>query len=407
MLSQNLNSTFKPEPLSASTAAGVDALREYLERIGFHQLYKYIASSSLYGSLPSAINHASAPNVAEFFATVLADYAGLELAQCLMIGHPFRSADLSPSDRETADKLVAAGVLAVDGERLAPTNLQLINAFGVDLLIDRRINFPCGSLHDVYIGIDSYLMLYYINSGEIERDHRALDLCTGSGIAALYASLYCDDVIATDVGLIPLRLVQMNRQLNDKSSNVAVRNQPLDETLDGSTKVNLLTCNPPFVAFPPGVNTTLYSHGTDIDGLGYLRTIIDRLPNVLLPKGSAYLVADLVGDNVGPHFVKELQERALKGRFSVDVYIDGVLTAEDQVPAFTAHLASANPDRDRKELREELRAFQRDILKADKYYLSTIRVQMDIRPGEVRVFRRHSISPVLKYESWPEILLAK
>lgn len=406
MLSESLRSSPEPEPLSLPTSTGVDALQEYLQRIGFQQLYKYIASSNLYGLLPSAVNHASAHKVAEFFATVLAGHDDLELVQCLMYGHPVNRADLSPRDQDTADKLVSAEILATEDEQLVPSTLQLINAFGLDLLIDRRINFPSGTLHDVYVGVDSYLMLYYINPGEIARDHRALDLCTGSGIAALYTSLYCDNVIATDIGPIPLRLVQMNRQLNGKSTSIVVRNQPLDETLDGSTRVNLLTCNPPFVAFPPGVNTTLYAHGTDIDGLGYLRTIVDRLPDVLMPGGTAYLVADLVGDSEQPFFVQELQEMTLQGRFSADLYIDGVLTAEEQVPAFTSHLASANPDRDRRELEEELRTFQRDTLKADRYFLSTIRVQADSRPGDVRVFRRHTTTAVSQKESWPEILTA-
>ena len=384
---------------------GVDALRAYLQRIAFRQLYKFIAGSNHYGVLPSVVNRTSAAGVEHFFATVLRGCPGLELAQCLLTGRPAERDQLSDADRATADLLAAAELLRAEDGRILPADLQLINAFGSDLLVDRRIHFPAGSLHEVYVGFDSYLMLYYLDLAEVQREHRAVDLCTGSGIAALHLAQRCDHVLATDIGPVPLRLVQINRRLNAKEGILTVRNQPLDETLDGSERFDVLTCNPPFVAYPPGFGATLYSQGTEVDGLGYMRTILDRLPEVLTPGGCAYLVADLVGGLHGPHFVHELRQRARADGLAIDVYIDGVVDAEDQVPAFTAHMAAANPQRDRQELAAELRRFQREELRAERYYLSTLRVQTDRQPG-LRLLRRYALPEGAKGETWPEILLS-
>lgn len=394
-----------PPPLAQQVLRGVDALREYLRRISFRQVYKYIAGCNHYSLLPSVINHASAGNVEDFFDTVLAGAPGLELLQCLLTGRAADRGRLSDEDKATADLLAGAELLRAEEGHLLPASLQLISAYGSDLLVDRRIHFPTGSLHEVYVGFDSYLMLYYVDLAELRREQRAVDLCTGSGIAALYLSQRCDRVLATDIGPVPLRLVQINRRLNGKDETITVHDQPLDETLEGGQRFDVLTCNPPFVAYPPGVGATLYSQGTEIDGLGYMRTILDRLPEVLTPGGTAYLVADLVGDLHAPHFVHELRERARADGLGIDVYVDSVLSAEDQVPAFTAHMAAANPQRDRQELAAELRRFQREELRAERYYLSTVRVQTDRRPA-LRLFRRYGLPKPAKGETWPDILLS-
>lgn len=402
-------SRLAPPALSDAVTRGIEELRDYLRRVAFRQVYKFVASSNHYSVLPSVISQGTAPNVEHFFDTVLADCGGLdgglELLQCLMFGRGVEIARLNARDQVTAELLVDADLLRLDGSRLTASWLQLINAFGSDLLIDRRIHFPSQSLHEVYVGFDSYLMIYYADQAALEREHRAIDLCTGSGISALFLSQRCDHVVATDIGPVPLRLVQMNRLLNGKDESIAVRDQPLDETLDGSERFDVLTCNPPFVAFPPSVDATLYSRGTDLDGLGYMRTLVERLPDVLNPGGTAYLVADLVGDLQGPYFVDELRRVAARSSLAIDVYVDGVISAEDQVPAFAAHIAAANPQRDPDEITEELRRFQREELKAERYYLSTLRLEVGGRRAGVRVFRRYAPPQPTEEERWPQILL--
>ena len=392
--------------MNADLTAAVDALRGYLDRVGFQQIFKFIVGVNYYQVAPSMIAAGTARDVERFFDTVLRDRAELALLQCLMIGRPAERRTLGEAERALADALIGVGLLreADGGATVAAADRQLISAFNLDLLIDRRILFG-GDVHEVYIGPDSYWMLYYIDAFAVRRDHRIVDLCTGTGIAALYLSLFSDHVLATDVADVPLALAEINRRLNRREATVDIRRQELSHTLGGGERFDLLTCNPPFVAYPPGIQGTLFSHGTDLDGLGYLRTIIRRLPDVLTPGGSAYLVADLVGDRRGPHFVDELESFAATGGLDVDVYIDNVLPASAQVGPLAGHLARINAGRSRAEIEGELEVFQRETLRAERYYLSTIRLRAGAAKPGVRVLRRFPPPSRKSEETWPALLL--
>lgn len=392
--------------MNADLTAAVDALRGYLDRVGFQQIYKFIVGANYYEVAPSMIAAGTVRDVERFFDTVLRDRAELALLQCLMIGRPAERRTLSEAERPVADALIGVGLLreADDGATVAAADRQLISAFNLDLLIDRRIHFG-GDVHEVYIGPDSYWMLYYIDASGIRRDHRTVDLCTGTGVAALYLSLFCDHVLATDIGDVPLALAEINRRLNRREATVDIRRQELSDTLRGGERFDLLTCNPPFVAYPPGIQGTLYSHGTDLDGLGYLRTIIRQLPDVMTPGGSAYLVADLVGDKRGPHFVRELENFAATGGLDVDVYIDNVIPAAVQVAPLAGYLARINDGRSRAQIEGELEIFQREILRAERYYMSTIRLRTAAAKPGVRVLRRFPAPNKKSEETWPALLL--
>lgn len=385
--------------------ATIDGLRAYLDRVRFGEIYKYVAAVSQYAVTPALITRTTADDVHLFFDTVLGGAADLALLQCLMTGRPADAAALPAADRALADGLVEAGLLraSADGRRIRGADRQLISAFGVDLLIDRRIHFG-GDIHDVYIGPDSYWMLYYLDAAAIRRDHRALDLCTGSGIAALYLSLFSDQVVATDIGEVPLALVAINRRLNRRDGTVEIRREALRDTLDGRQRFDLLTCNPPFVAFPPGYQGTLYAQGTGTDGLDYMRDIVGRLPQVLTAGGSAYLVADLCGDAGGPHFLRELEAMAAADGLGVDAFIDHVLPASAQVGPMSAFLRRAAKLPADADVAADVAAFQRDILRADYYYLTTLRLQTAApRPG-LRVMHRGLPPQAPPEQPWPAVL---
>lgn len=368
----------------------IDRLRDYLDRVGFQQIYKYIVAVNHYAVTPALITRNTAASVHHFFDSRLGGRAEFALLQCLMTGRPAEHAALPDKDRALADALVTAGLLRAspDGREVSGADRQLISAFGVDLLIDRRIHFG-GEVHEVYIGPDSYWMLYYINASGIARTHRAVDLCTGSGIAALYLSLFTDHVLATDIGDVPLALVEINRRLNRRDAGtMEIRRENLNDTLDGRERFDLLTCNPPFVAFPPGYSGTLYSQGTGVDGLGYMRDIVGRLPEVLNPGGSAYLVADLCGDAHGPHFLGELESMVTGHGMRIEAFIDHVLPASAQVGPisdFLRHAAGLPADTD---IAADVQAFQRETLRADYYYLTTIRLQTAAQNPGLRMLRR-------------------
>lgn len=393
--------------LTPELATAVDALRGYLDRIGFSQIFKFVAGLNQYGMTPSLVTRQTADDWSRFFDTVLRDETELSLAQCLMSGRPASRRTLSEAEKPVADALIRAGLLhAGDDDSIETAGKQLISAFGADLLIDRRIHFSGGGVHEVYIGPDSYWLLYYVDANAIRRNHRAVDLCTGTGLAALYLSLFCDNVLATDIGEAPLAMVNINRRLNRRESTVEIRRQDLAETLDGRERFDVLTCNPPFVAFPPGYTATLYAHGTGTDGLGYMRTIIERLPHVLAPGGSAYLVADLVGDRRQPHFIAELDEYAAAGSMAIDVYIDNVIPASLQVPALSGYLESLNSGTNRAQIALEFAAFQQDTLRAERYYMSTLRLRTASPNPGVRVLQRYAPCAKAESDPWTQLLLA-
>ncbi|ATB37659.1 hypothetical protein CYFUS_003084 [Cystobacter fuscus] len=388
-------------------STAVDGLRDHLDRVGFRQLYKYIATVNHYAVIPSLVTRDTAPAVHRFFDTVLEGAAEFALLQCLMTGRAAKHASLPDKDRVLADALVEAGLLRAspDGREVSGADRQLISAFGVDLLIDRRIHFG-GDVHEVYIGPDSYWMLYYIDVASIRRDHRAVDLCTGSGIAALYLSLFSDHVLATDIGDVPLALVEVNRRLNRREASVEIRRQDLRDTLEGRERFDLLTCNPPFVAIPPGYQGTLYAQGTGVDGLDYMRDIVARLPRVLNPGGSAYLVADLCGDAHGPHFFGELERFAADDGMRIDAFIDHVLPASAQVGAMSSFLKRAARLPAEADVAADVVAFQRDTLRAEHYYLTTLHLRTAAPNPGLRVMRRGALPKSRSEDTWPALLLS-
>ncbi len=392
-----------PAGAPPEVAAAVLSLRHYLDSVAFGELYKFIVGPDKFFLSPAVLGEATHGAVEDFFRTALQD-RDLGILRCLMLGRRVAESSLSEFERPIAEALVEGGLLERHDRHLVSPRWQLISCHGLDLLIDRRLHFAASKVHDVYIGVDTYLMLYYLRTPAIRRDHRSLDLCTGSGVSALYLSLFCDHVVATDISPQALELVHLNRLLNDREEVVEIRNEELSFTLERGERFDWLTCNPPFVAFPENVEGSLYAAGPGVDGLGYLRTILDHLPKVLKPGGQAFLVSDLVGDDQGPHLRSELASQAQHRDLEIDLYIDHRLSAETQVAALSSHIQSLNPNKRRDEIEAAVVEMQRDRLHADYYYLSTIRVRTGARQPGLRSFYRYD-KPQFRRE-WPEILLA-
>jgi methylase of polypeptide subunit release factors len=389
--------------MSPQLAATVDALRDYLDRVGFQQVYKFLVSVAQYMVAPSLVSQRSAGDTARFFDVRLGDRHELALAKCLLYGRPAGPGELA-GELPLAEALLAHGLLSHDHSgAFVPTTRQLIAAFGLNLLIDRRIHFG-GDIHQVYIGPDSFWMMYYVDTARIGRNARAVDLCTGTGISALYLSFFTDTVLATDIADEPLALSAINRRLNGRESALDIRREYLADTLDGRERIDVLTCNPPFVAFPPGIDGTLYAQGTDTDGLGYMREIVARLPDVLNPGGSAYLVADLPGDASGPHFLRELDTSSRTGGLAIDAYIDGITAASAQVKALSPYLQRLNPALTVEAIAHQFTDFQRSALRADRYYLTTLRLTKGLGTSGLRVLNRFSQASSESGSTWRKIL---
>ncbi|MDD4869911.1 MAG: methyltransferase [Kiritimatiellae bacterium] len=257
------------------------------------------------------------------------------------------------------------------------------------LLVDIRIHFHQLGVHEVYIGPDSTFLLYYIPMEKIRPGHRILDMCTGTGVIGVCLSRFSDHVLSTDIGDAPLRLAPLNRILNGKENSIEIRREDLRETMTRDDKFDLITCNPPFVATPPEFVSPLYALGTGSDGLDYLRLLVERSVPKLNPGGEACYVADLVGDGDQPYFVHELEHYAQKLGAAIDVFIDHRINRQDQIQPISSFLHCLNPDVPREKIVMRVTDYLEKDLKADFYYLSTLRIRPMLVGYGVRVFNRY------------------
>ena len=129
-----------------------------------------------------------------------------------------------------------------------------------------------------------------------------LDLCTGSGLFALFMSKYLNNIIASDIDENAINISLFNVSLNGLQSKIEIRNQNIKETVESSEKYDVITCNPPFIPVPKELNLPVYARGISNDGLGYYRLIIKNIEHMLTDNGICYLVGEFAGDNLQPFF---------------------------------------------------------------------------------------------------------
>jgi carbamoyltransferase len=142
----------------------------------------------------------------------------------------------------------------------------------------------------MYIGLDSHGLKNVMPRQPITR---ALDLCSGSGVQALTASLFVSHVIAMDINLRALRFSRFNAQLNG-IENVEFRQGDVCNLSDSLDEFDLILANPPFVPAP--TQSLRYrdggAHGEDI-----LRYIVAEAESHLVGDGILCVVSDLVNVN--------------------------------------------------------------------------------------------------------------
>ncbi|CAE7353336.1 prmB [Symbiodinium natans] len=104
---------------------------------------------------------------------------------------------------------------------------------------------------------------------------RVLDLCTGSGIAALHA-LRCgaQEVVAVDISPRAAEIAKVNGFINGLDSKLTIHQGDLFEGIGEVHGVfDLMVANPPFVAVPASASASLYVDGGS-DGLAVTRRLV-------------------------------------------------------------------------------------------------------------------------------------
>jgi tRNA1(Val) A37 N6-methylase TrmN6 len=381
-----------PERMAVCLPA-LDALRQYLDDIRFHSLFQYQTGINNYALTPSVFTYATRGALLRLLADSTSGGAHtLGLVKVLCAAERVAAKELLPTERALANRLVDAGLLAREGDALANAGVQLISSHGCYLFIDTRIHFCEDSVHDVYIGVDSYLLLFYLEPYLKPGAAPFLDLCSGSGVVGQAAAARGLSVVSTDIAPAPLFLIEANRRLNHRTTEIEIREEPLETTLEAPAgSYGFVACNPPFVAFPDSIAAPVYAKGTDPDGLGMLRTLFEKGPDAMTDDGLCAFVADMPGDEVQPHFIAELREIAVRKRLRIDVFVDSRLPAEKQVAHLPGFMALCNRDRSATEMQEEFRAFVRDTLRASHYYLCTMLARRAAVDPGVRVLNRHAM----------------
>jgi methylase of polypeptide subunit release factors len=117
----------------------------------------------------------------------------------------------------------------------------------------------------------------------------ALDLCTGTGIQALFAADHCERVVGVDINPRAIHLARLNAALNHVD-NVEFRLGDLYEPVSGET-FELVTANVPFV-----IDTATEAHRYRVGGArgdAIHRRILDQLRAHLAEGGVCQIVTHL------------------------------------------------------------------------------------------------------------------
>lgn len=168
----------------------------------------------------------------------------------------------------------ASGVAMVGG-------LSVLPVFGRWLMCEA----PQANPH-FYFGDDTLSLLARLMP---KAGGRCLDLCAGPGMLALYAAGVADQVVAVELTPAPAHLARLNVDLNRMSHRIEVREGDLYAPINASEDFDTVVANPPMLLIPDAFDGPVIGRGGE-DGLDLTRRILDGLPQVLRPGGSAQII---------------------------------------------------------------------------------------------------------------------
>lgn len=368
---------------------GAKLLKDYLDELDYKKMYRYLCGLNQYHQTPLCINsNRTYPN--NYIEALVGDQT-YPLLDFFLFLKEVDYNQLSVTEKQVVDALEEENIISIENGILMTQGYQIICYDDFYIMIDGYINHGEKGVHRSYIGLDTYLMLYYITMKK-GGSYKGLDLCTGSGIGALFLSKYCDEVIATDIAEFPLKLAAFNFALNDKEDKITLREESYLDTLNREEKYDLVTCNPPFVCFPAGINAPIFAKGDEVDGLSFYRQFLEKADHVLTHNGKAYFVGNFAGDNYTPYFYKELEGFVNQNKLNIDMVVDLKFDGEEQKRLYPYMFKVFNPEINLEELKEMSQVLVDEQLKAKYYYLLTLVIENKQTPN-LRYFTRYKRCP--------------
>ncbi len=136
-----------------------------------------------------------------------------------------------------------------------------------------------------------------ISNANIKTDNRVLDLGTGSGVGAVFASEYSKHVVATDINPNAVRCARINALLNDAADRIDARLGDLFEPVEGE-KFDLILYTPPFyLGKARDWHETAFKGGEGEDHVCH--KFFSNVENHLTPEGRVRMLWSTIADYPG------------------------------------------------------------------------------------------------------------
>lgn len=168
----------------------------------------------------------------------------------------------------------------------------------------------------IYFGDDSIALLWRMR---IPDGADCLDLCAGPGTQSLQARHSAASVDAVEINPVAAALARINVLMNGAEHQIRVHCGDLYEPVQEST-FDVVLANPPLLPFPDDIRYPLIGNGGP-DGMRITWRILDGLPEVLRPKGSAQLIGCSLSDGVVPISLRRLESWSEHAKMDVIVTI--------------------------------------------------------------------------------------
>jgi release factor glutamine methyltransferase len=164
------------------------------------------------------------------------------------------------------------------------------------LVLEKVAGYPLLVLPDVLNPVlfhSGHFLARALTADLIPPGARVLDMGTGSGIVAIGAARWSDDVIAVDLNPEAVRCARLNVLLNRLEERVRVCESDLFAAVAGE-QFDVIIFNPPYFHGVPGTWLEHALYATDV-----VERFAAALPHALRPGGYALLLLSSLADEAG------------------------------------------------------------------------------------------------------------